>query len=76
MLVMQCTSNLELRGMASAGKDADAESFGDLVQDAHLFDDTDAIINFLAQRAEKNDLVLIMSNGGFDNIHQRLLESL
>ncbi|MCP4119440.1 MAG: UDP-N-acetylmuramate:L-alanyl-gamma-D-glutamyl-meso-diaminopimelate ligase [Desulfobacteraceae bacterium] len=44
--------------------------------DAHLFNDTDDIINFLAQRAEKNDLVLIMSNGGFDNIHQRLLESL
>ncbi len=44
--------------------------------DAHLFDDTDAIINFLTQRAEKNDLMLIMSNGGFDNIHDRLLESL
>jgi UDP-N-acetylmuramate: L-alanyl-gamma-D-glutamyl-meso-diaminopimelate ligase len=44
--------------------------------DAYLFDDTDAIINFLTQRAEKNDIVLIMSNGGFDNIHDRLLESL
>jgi molecular chaperone Hsp33 len=35
MLVMQCTSELELRGMASADEDAAAESFGDLVQDAH-----------------------------------------
>ncbi len=35
MLVMQCTSDLELRGMASAAEDALAESFSDLVQDAH-----------------------------------------
>jgi molecular chaperone Hsp33 len=35
MLVMQCTSELELRGMANAGEDAAASSFGDLVQDAH-----------------------------------------
>ncbi len=35
MLVMQCTSDLELRGMASADEDAAAESFGELVQDAH-----------------------------------------
>ncbi|MBI9088861.1 MAG: UDP-N-acetylmuramate:L-alanyl-gamma-D-glutamyl-meso-diaminopimelate ligase [Desulfobacterium sp.] len=44
--------------------------------DAHLFDNTDTIINFLVQRGEKNDLMLIMSNGGFDNIHDRLLERL
>ena len=44
--------------------------------DAHLFDNTDAIIDFLVQRGEKNDLMLIMSNGGFDNIHDRLLERL
>ena len=35
MLVMQCTSELELRGMASADDAAPAGSFGDLVQDAH-----------------------------------------
>lgn len=35
MLVMQCTSELELRGMASADEAAPADSFGDLVQDAH-----------------------------------------
>ncbi len=42
MLVMQCTSDLELRGMASAGEDAAAESFGDLVQDAHCAITVDA----------------------------------
>ena len=35
MLVMQCTSDLELRGMASADENAAAESFADLVQNAH-----------------------------------------
>ncbi len=45
-------------------------------KDAHYFADTDAIIEFLLKIAKPQDLVLIMSNGGFDNIHQRLLESL
>lgn len=35
MLVMQCTSELELRGMASTDEAAPADSFGDLVRDAH-----------------------------------------
>ena len=43
---------------------------------AHYFPDTDAIIEFLVANARPRDLILIMSNGGFDNIHQRLLESL
>jgi UDP-N-acetylmuramate: L-alanyl-gamma-D-glutamyl-meso-diaminopimelate ligase len=45
-------------------------------KDAHYFPDTDAIIAFLSTTARPHDLILIMSNGGFDNIHQRLLESL
>ena len=45
-------------------------------KDAHYFADTDAIIAFLSTTARPQDLILIMSNGGFDNIHQRLLESL
>jgi UDP-N-acetylmuramate: L-alanyl-gamma-D-glutamyl-meso-diaminopimelate ligase len=43
---------------------------------AHFFTDTDAILTFLEQRLESRDVVLIMSNGGFDNIHARLLERL
>lgn len=43
---------------------------------AYYFPDTDAIIDFLVENARSGDLVLIMSNGGFDNIHERLLESL
>ena len=45
-------------------------------KDAHYFPDTDAIISYLSTTARPQDLILIMSNGGFDNIHQRLLESL
>ncbi len=43
---------------------------------AHYFEDTGAIIDFLVITASAGDLVLIMSNGGFDNIHQRLLDRL
>jgi len=43
---------------------------------ACFFPDTDTIIDFLVGNARPSDLVLIMSNGGFDNIHQRLLDSL
>lgn len=35
MLVMQCTDDLELRGMASPTRDVAARSFDELVQDAH-----------------------------------------
>jgi UDP-N-acetylmuramate: L-alanyl-gamma-D-glutamyl-meso-diaminopimelate ligase len=43
---------------------------------AHYFQDTDAIIEFLVRDAQEGDVILIMSNGGFDNIHERLLDAL
>ena len=43
---------------------------------AFFFPDTDAILDYLAKEARIGDLVLIMSNGGFDNIHERLLDRL
>ena len=45
-------------------------------KDAHYFPDTETIIDFLTAKARPGDAVLIMSNGGFDNIHERLMESL
>jgi UDP-N-acetylmuramate: L-alanyl-gamma-D-glutamyl-meso-diaminopimelate ligase len=45
-------------------------------KDAHYFSDTDAIIDFLVTEARSGDLILVMSNGGFDNIHERLLSAL
>jgi UDP-N-acetylmuramate: L-alanyl-gamma-D-glutamyl-meso-diaminopimelate ligase len=44
-------------------------------KDAHFFPDTDEIIDFLVAKAKSGDLILVMSNGGFDNIHERLLKS-
>ena len=43
---------------------------------AHYFPETESIIDFLAKEARPGDVILIMSNGGFDNIHERLLKAL
>ena len=40
------------------------------------FENSDEIISFLVPRLQPADLVLIMSNGGFDNIHTKLLENI
>jgi len=45
-------------------------------QNAHYFLNTDAIIAFVSSTAKAGDVILIMSNGGFDNIHDRLLNAL
>jgi UDP-N-acetylmuramate: L-alanyl-gamma-D-glutamyl-meso-diaminopimelate ligase len=45
-------------------------------KEAHYFADTQSIIEFIVRNAVAGDLVLIMSNGGFDNIHEKLLERL
>ena len=45
-------------------------------KNAHYFPDTDSILDYLKITAVAGDLILIMSNGGFDNIHERLLEIL
>jgi UDP-N-acetylmuramate: L-alanyl-gamma-D-glutamyl-meso-diaminopimelate ligase len=43
---------------------------------ASTFGSTEEIITFLASELRAGDHVVIMSNGGFDNIHNRLLEKL
>ncbi|MBU2522585.1 MAG: UDP-N-acetylmuramate:L-alanyl-gamma-D-glutamyl-meso-diaminopimelate ligase, partial [Proteobacteria bacterium] len=45
-------------------------------KDAHYFPDTESIIKYLEKTARPGDFVLIMSNGGFDNIHDNLLKRL
>lgn len=45
-------------------------------KDAHYFPDTGSIIDFLVTEVRSGDLILIMSNGGFDNIHEKLLKRL
>jgi len=43
---------------------------------AYYFPDTDGILGFLKEHARGGDVIAIMSNGGFDNIHERLLDIL
>jgi UDP-N-acetylmuramate: L-alanyl-gamma-D-glutamyl-meso-diaminopimelate ligase len=43
---------------------------------AHTFASTGEILNFVASNVKSGDQVVIMSNGGFDNIHNKLLEAL
>ena len=43
---------------------------------ASLLPDAQAIIGHVCQGAQPGDQVLILSNGGFDNIHRRLLAAL
>jgi UDP-N-acetylmuramate: L-alanyl-gamma-D-glutamyl-meso-diaminopimelate ligase len=43
---------------------------------AFTFASTDEIVSFLAAEVRAGDHVVIMSNGGFDNIHNKLLERL
>ncbi|MCX5870206.1 MAG: UDP-N-acetylmuramate:L-alanyl-gamma-D-glutamyl-meso-diaminopimelate ligase [Deltaproteobacteria bacterium] len=44
--------------------------------DARTFADTDTILDHLMTILQEGDVVAILSNGGFDNIHSRLLAKL
>lgn len=43
---------------------------------ARAFEYTDGIVSFLSRQLQHNDVVLVMSNGNFDNAGNRLLETL
>lgn len=43
---------------------------------ANYFRDAGEIVAFLKMEARPSDLILVMSNGGFENIHERLLAAL
>jgi UDP-N-acetylmuramate: L-alanyl-gamma-D-glutamyl-meso-diaminopimelate ligase len=45
-------------------------------KDAYYFPDTETIIDYVCEIARPGDMILVMSNGGFDNIHERLLDRL
>jgi len=61
----------------------DRFSAGKLVDDiaargkeAHYFPDVNAMLAFILPRVRPRDVLLIMSNGSFDNLHEKLLERL
>ena len=39
-------------------------------------DNVDQVIEHLVRDCQRGDLVVIMSNGGFDNIHQKLIKAM
>ena len=67
------------------GKISEAERFSaaELIQDLNhlgksssLFSSADEIVDDLVKRTQPNDVVLIMSNGGFDGIYEKLIGKL
>ncbi|MEJ2315772.1 MAG: UDP-N-acetylmuramate:L-alanyl-gamma-D-glutamyl-meso-diaminopimelate ligase [Gammaproteobacteria bacterium] len=57
--------------------DWDAEAvFASLGDKAAVFDTTEMIVDTLKREARPGDQLLVMSNGGFEGIHQRILEAL
>jgi UDP-N-acetylmuramate: L-alanyl-gamma-D-glutamyl-meso-diaminopimelate ligase len=43
---------------------------------AETFDTTDEIVDYISRNATPGDQIVVMSNGGFDGIHRKLLEKL
>lgn len=50
-----------------------SETLGDHVS---VFDSVDGIVSVLQKEAQQGDEILVMSNGGFGGIHQKILEAL
>ncbi|PIJ52046.1 UDP-N-acetylmuramate:L-alanyl-gamma-D-glutamyl-meso-diaminopimelate ligase [Erwinia sp. OLTSP20] len=46
------------------------------IQPAHWSADVDALVEMIAKTAQPGDSILVMSNGGFGGIHQKLLDRL
>ncbi len=53
-----------------------AEDLQQRGQTAQAFADTTAILDYLQHNSAQGDVIAILSNGGFDNIHERLLKRL
>ena len=60
---------------AKLGWDA-AEALAPIAGKARTFDDIEALVAAIAADAREGDHVLVMSNGGFGSIHQKLLDRL
>jgi UDP-N-acetylmuramate: L-alanyl-gamma-D-glutamyl-meso-diaminopimelate ligase len=53
-----------------------AQALSPLGRKAQAFDDLDALVQAVKQAAHAGDQVLVMSNGGFGGVHQKLLDAL
>jgi len=53
-----------------------AEALAPLGEGARAFDDVETLVQAVAQAARAGDHVVVMSNGSFDGVHERLLTAL
>jgi UDP-N-acetylmuramate: L-alanyl-gamma-D-glutamyl-meso-diaminopimelate ligase len=67
-------------GASGNGKDALgwdlAEALSPLGDKARAFNDLPALVQAIAQSAQSGDQILVMSNGGFGGVHQKILDAL
>jgi UDP-N-acetylmuramate: L-alanyl-gamma-D-glutamyl-meso-diaminopimelate ligase len=65
---------------APSGRDALGWDLGEaltpLGDKAKAFDNLDALVKAVVAAAQPGDQVLVMSNGGFGGVHQKLLDAL
>ena len=60
---------------ANLGWDA-AEALKPIAHKAQTFDDLSQLVDAIANTAQAGDHILVMSNGGFGGVHQKILEAL
>lgn len=60
---------------ANLGWDA-SEALKPIAHKARAFDDLTLLVNAIAEIAQPQDHILVMSNGGFDGVHQKILDAL
>ena len=59
-----------------SGLDWDLDAVANACPQGQIYEDVDTLIAALVSDAQPNDHILVMSNGGFGGIHQRLLDAL
>ena len=67
-------------GVKGSGKDALGWNLGEalapLGAKAQAFDDMSGLVQAIGQSAQPGDHILVMSNGGFGGVHQKILDAL
>jgi len=77
--VVLVREHIPLENIAPSDQFSSEKLARDLVsqgQKSICFSDTENILNFLEKFARSGDVIAIYSNGGFDDIHERLIERL
>jgi UDP-N-acetylmuramate: L-alanyl-gamma-D-glutamyl-meso-diaminopimelate ligase len=60
---------------ANLGWDA-TEALQSIAHKSHAFDDLEKLVQSIANNAKSGDHILVMSNGGFGGVHQKIMDAL